>query len=101
MADRSRLRSLHHSTFVPSNACRRALLFRLSLLRLSGSDSEFEPAARAVVVDDHRLAVFDIALEQQPAQRSLELLLDRPFQRPGAVARIVTDERQVLARLAR
>ena len=33
-----------------------------------GFDIEFKSAGGAVVIDDHRLTIFDIALEQQPAE---------------------------------
>src|SRR5262249_36531393 len=51
----------------------------------------------AVVADSHRLAVADLALEQEPGQRRLQLALDGALQRAGAVGRLVPHAHQVLA----
>ena len=52
-----------------------------------------------VVADLHRLPVADLALEQLPAHRRLQLPLNDPFERPCAVGRIVADADEVFDRL--
>src|ERR1700754_2795084 len=87
---------LPHSLFVcAQDAAAFFSVSSLSLRRRSAAlrvahrlDGEFECATGAIVIDEPRLAVLDIALEQKPAQRSLDFFLNNPLQRPGAVARI-------------
>src|SRR5260370_42134760 len=48
-----------------------------------------ELAAGRLVVHHHRLAVANLALEQEPAERRLNLFLDRPLERPSTVNRVI------------
>ena len=54
--------------------------------------------ARRPRVDDHLVALADLARKQLQGQRVLDLALDQALQRPRAVRRVVPLLRQILAR---
>src|SRR6516225_972813 len=67
--------------------------FGRSALRVEDQRAPF-----GVVIDAHRLAVADLAFEQQPAQRRFNLLLYRTLQRPRPIGWVVADLHQVRPR---
>ena len=54
-----------------------------------------------VVVDDNFFAVVHLAADNQPAESCFHLLLDRSFERPRAIDRIVASLHQMRPRLIR
>src|SRR3954463_7317272 len=75
--------------------CRGGHLCRAALWR------ECQFSMYRIVINDHCLTVADLAFEQAAAQCRLDLLLDDPLERPGAVGRIVADAHHVLLRCLR
>src|SRR5262245_28914748 len=73
---------------------------RIRSLAMAAPPSRLERqlATLRVVADPDVLPIADLALEQQPAQRRLQLALDDPLQRAGTVGRVVADPHQVLLR---
>src|SRR5215510_12089433 len=63
--------------------------------RLSG---EFQFAARLVEINDHGLAVADLAFQDAAAKRRFDLALDRALQGARAVDRVITGAHQMRAR---
>src|SRR6267143_2958070 len=68
-------------------------LFLEGFFRSFGGELQF--TSIEIVIDDDRLSIPDFALQDEPAERSFDFLLDRALQRTRAIVGIVSDAHEM------
>src|SRR2546425_5687538 len=78
---------------ISSTPSRLRRLFLEGFFRSFGGELQF--TSIGIVIDDDRLSIPDFALQDEPAERSFDFLLDRALQRTRAIVGIVSDAHEM------